>query len=425
MKIPGWLVLSFVVSGITLLSANRILDPWSYASYIDVEQGRKAAEMGDLYSPWIGTRELLLHGRNPYSQEVSQQIQIAFYGHAITQTYDDSAKSLVNEQRFAYPIYVVFLLAPAINADFADVQLWGRYALAILTAISVLLCLGILHWRVPAITTVALILFILSTPQLVQGLRYEQLALVVGFLLVAGAWCIQNNYLLTAGVLLAVSTIKPQMSLMPICWLAIWTAGDWTKRWRIAAAFVATLSGLITGGELLLPGWITYFVAGLFAYRKYFPTPSLLTLVLGSTFGAVVAAIIFVALLCLAWRNRNAAASSREFNFILATFLIGAAIVFPLLVPFNQVLLILPTMLLLQDWRSLSLFSHIVFVAIVGWPWITDLALFVFLPRLHSPVEMPFLTSFMIAFLPPLLLVLNMANRRNASRLPSRSMQPT
>jgi hypothetical protein len=414
MKPAAWLALALLSGGITLLSANRILDYWSYNSYLNVKTGKMVAQMGDLYSPWVGTRELLLRHRNPYGPEVSHQIQMAFYGHAIDQTYGESGKPLVNEQRFAYPIYVVFLLAPTINADFADVLRWGRYALAVFTVLSVLCCFDILHWRLPWATAVALTLFIFCSPQLVQGLRYEQLALVVGFLLVAGAWCVQKNYLLAAGVLLAFSTVKPQMSLMPLSWFAIWAVGEWTKRWRIAAAFVATMIILAAGGELLLHGWIRYFIDGLSAYRKYSPTSSLLH-ILGDRFGAIVAAIVFLALLIFAWRKRKVPANFPEFTFVFAAFLMGTMLVFPLFIPFNQVMLILPAMLLLQDWKSLSRSSRLVFVAIVSWPWITDLALLVFSPHFHSPMEMPFLTSFIIEFFPPILLLLSMANRRAAS----------
>ena len=38
---------------------------------------RPTAQMGDLCSRWIGTRDLLLRGRNPYGPEVSHESQLA------------------------------------------------------------------------------------------------------------------------------------------------------------------------------------------------------------------------------------------------------------------------------------------------------------------------------------------------------------
>jgi len=48
---------------------------WEHGS--GVRDGIKT-QMGDLYSPWMGTRELILHHRNPYGPEVTHEIQMAF-----------------------------------------------------------------------------------------------------------------------------------------------------------------------------------------------------------------------------------------------------------------------------------------------------------------------------------------------------------
>ena len=175
-KVRLWLVLSLCVGTGTWFYVHRILEPWT--NYSDTEKGEVIAQMGDLYSPWVGTRELLLHRRNPYGPGVSHEIQTVFYGHAVDQTYPPGT-FVANEQRFAYPVYVVLLLAPTAYADFKDVRDRARFTLGLLTAISVWLCLDILHWRPPLETIAALILFTLSSPQIVQGLRFQQLALVV------------------------------------------------------------------------------------------------------------------------------------------------------------------------------------------------------------------------------------------------------
>ena len=114
------------------------------------------AQLGDLFSPWVGTRGLLLYGRNPYGPEVSHEIQLAFYGRVITQRYDQPAEQLIDEQRFAYPLYVVFLLAPTVHVAFADAQTWALVVLVILTAASVPLWLDVLHWRLSKMTSAGL-----------------------------------------------------------------------------------------------------------------------------------------------------------------------------------------------------------------------------------------------------------------------------
>src|SRR5207244_5689954 len=113
----------------------------------------------------------------------------------ITQKYGDPGVKLIDEQRFVYPVYVVFLLAPTIRADFAQLRFWTPVLLVVLTAISVLLWLDVLRWRPSWMVTVALVLFVLCSPQIVQGVEHSQLALAVGFLLALSAWCVVRNHL--------------------------------------------------------------------------------------------------------------------------------------------------------------------------------------------------------------------------------------
>ncbi len=414
-KVRLWLVLSLCAAASTWFYVHRILEPWT--NYSDTEKGEVIAQMGDLYSPWVGTRELLLHRRNPYGPEVSHEIQKVFYGHTVNQIYPPGA-FVINEQRFAYPVYAIFLLAPTVYADFADVRRWARFAMGVLTALSVWLCLDILHWQLPREKIAALVLFTLSSPQIVQGLRFEQLALVVGFLLVAGAWCICRNYLAMAGVLLAFSTIKPQMALLPLCAFAVWAAGDWMKRWRLAVGFAATMTALFVAGELLLPGWLGYFLAGITAYRRYAPTSSLLRMVLGDTLGEILGALIVAGLLAFAWKNRKAEAGSRSFALVLAAFFTGTILAFPLFTPFNQVMLILPALLLLRDAETLSRFSRGVLIVSLGWPWIMSTALLLFPPDLHSLSQLPLLPSFMVPFVPLMFALLLMARRTKTTDFP-------
>src|SRR4029077_330737 len=130
MRFRVWLVLSVLVSGITWLYVHRILGPW--ADNVDLKKNG-VTQRGDLYPRWLGTRELLLRRANPYGPEVSREIQIAFYGHPVAQDNLEPGHKVVDEQRFVYPLYVVFLMAPTVYSDFADVQRWAPLVLAILT----------------------------------------------------------------------------------------------------------------------------------------------------------------------------------------------------------------------------------------------------------------------------------------------------
>lgn len=408
-RIPLWLLLSLCVAATTWLYVHRVLIPWGDARAL--QEGDLKAQLGDLYSPWVGTRELLLHRRNPYGQDVSHEIQMAIYGHAIQQTYGEAGAGVVNEQRFAYPVYVVLLMAPTVPMDFARVQRWAPLALALLIAASVLLALDILHWLSwePA---VAAVLFTLGSPQIVQGLRLEQLGLVVACLLMAAAWSVHKGYLAAAGVLLAFSTIKPQMTLLPLVWFLLWAAAGWSTRWRLLAGFGVMMGALAGAGELLLPGWLGYFFAGMAAYRKYFPTTSHLRLLLGDTPGIVLSVLVVIWLLALGWRHRQVAGDSQQFARVLATFLVATLLTFPLFTPFNQALLILPAMLVVSEWATLPRLSRLTFVAFVSWPWVTSVALLFLRPPLDPASRIALLPALAAPFVPIVLPLLLMSRRK-------------
>jgi hypothetical protein len=410
-RLQLWLLLSLFGAGITGLYWHRVLGPWEH--YIDVETGRSKASMGDLYPRWVGTRALLLEGKNPYGPEVSHEIQMAFYGHEIHQTYDQPEKDRIDEQRFAYPVYVVFLLAPTVHIDFAVLQSWTPVVLAMLTAASMLLWLEVLHWRPPWPIVCAMILFMISSPQIAQGLRLRQFGLLVAFLIALSAWCVMRNHLATAGLLLALATIKPQMVALPLACFLTWSVGDVKKRWRLAAGFAGALALLAGAGELLLPRWPRYFLEGIVAYRKYFPTTSPLRLALGNGIGEAVGGVIIIGLLIFAWRNRAQPGDSPQFASTLAASFIAATLALPILTPFNQAMLILPVLMVLGGWASLPKFSRVTFILITSWPWIVELVLLLFPPRLNSLGRFPLLPSLLVLsvpFLVPLWLVTRKAN---------------
>ena len=421
MKYRVWLVLSVLACGITLAYRSTILLPWeSYLNehYLDIAHGRLKAQLGDLYPRWVGTRELLLHGHNPYGAAVSHEIQMGFYGHIVEQRFDAPGAPVIDEQRFVYPVYVVFLLAPVASLDFPVLQEWAPPFLALLTALSVLLWLSLVRWQPPWIVIATIILFALSSPQIMQGLRLRQLGFAAVFLLALSARCIVKNQLAIAGVLLAFSTIKPQMAVLPLAWLLFWGVGDWRKRWPLLAGFGITLAILVGLGEIILPGWPRYFLEGVAAYRKYFPTTSLLCLVFGNIGGGVISVLAIGGISILAWKNRRRDAVSSEFLYTLAASFIGAALVLPILTPYNQVLLLLPTAMILRQWNSLPKIARRFFACVLAWPYVGSSFLLLLRPNLDSPKRLPLLPSALVLLVPylVLLLLLLVASERKLNR---------
>ena len=72
------LVLAVVASASTWFYMDGILRTQQIADA--AAQGTPRGNLSDLYPRWLGARELLLRGRNPYSPEMTREIQRGYYG---------------------------------------------------------------------------------------------------------------------------------------------------------------------------------------------------------------------------------------------------------------------------------------------------------------------------------------------------------
>src|SRR5437763_4500276 len=112
-KYPAFLltcVMALVASASTWFFIERIMVPQQRAEA--AVHGKPRGNLSDLYPRWLGARELLLHRRNPYSPEITREIQQGYYGRPIDPARPEDPN---DQQGFAYPVYVVFLLAPALE----------------------------------------------------------------------------------------------------------------------------------------------------------------------------------------------------------------------------------------------------------------------------------------------------------------------
>lgn len=387
---------------------QRVLLPWE--RYSQTQDGTMTATLGDLYSPWFGSRALLLYGQNPYGPEVTHEIQMAFYGHDIVQSGAPGAR-IIDEQRFAYPVYAVFLLAPLVRLSFETANDVVPVVLAGAVVTCVLLWTSAVRWRTSWKIKWAAVLFVLGSPQVAQGLRLRQVGMIVGALLALAAWLVIHDHLVSAGVVLALSTIKPQMVILALACFLLWSLGNFRDRWRLPATFAGMLAILISLGELILPGWLRYFFQALIAYRRYGPTTSLLQIALGAEAGIVLTMLLLCGPLFWAWSNRHQPAESSRFIEMLSVFFMAAALLLPLMTPFNQVLLLLPTLLLLRDWDRVPVVGQAIFAVFVSWPCLVSLVLLALKIQTRTSRPMALLPAMLALFIPFLLPLLLYSRR--------------
>ena len=410
------------------LYVGRVLVPHQKTDA--ASRGAPRGNLSDLYPSWLGSRELLLRGVDPYSPEITRQIQAGYYGRPINSTRRDDP---TNQQAFAYPVYVAFVLAPTVKLPFSEVQEGFRWLLAGLTVLSVFLWLRVLRWQPSWTMSATLLALTFASFPVVQGIKLQQLSLAVAALIAGVVVLMVSDRLGTAGILLALAMIKPQLTLPVASWLLLWAFSSMRERWKFAAAFVITMAALIGGGEYLLPGWIGKFRIAIAAYRNYNESHSLLDELITPTFGLPLAILIVAGVAVACWRGRKDQARKDRAGgdrFLWTTSLVLAVtlVIIPMFAPHYQLLLLPGTFLLLRSWRTLwkknvaIRFLLAIGVAGVSWPWIAASVLALasfFTPAAQRLWQPPLWTSVMIPL--PIaaclgLIVYQMQSSGNSSR---------
>lgn len=360
---------------------------WSYWNHLtrDVISGAsqtsslKPKALTDLYPRWYGARELLLHHRDPYGIEVSHELQIAFYGRLLDASRPGEPH---DQERFAYPLYVVFLLAPFVHMDFHTVRIifwWLLAAVTIGTAALWRHFFGLsLSWA--AFGTLAVML--LGSIGVIQGLSILQLGLLVSFFMSAAAAGAISGQLFLAGAFLALSTIKPQLAVLPVVWFVLWAMADWRCRRSLLGGFAATLGALIMASEYLVPGWLWRYPDAVRSYADYFGARSLLGVLFRSPLHWLVAILALLLAAQFWWHSRRQPAHCVSFAISLGFALTLTVSIVPTVTsPFNQVLLLPVVLLLIRHrndlWRAntLTRFAVVMFCGCALLPWLLALGI--------------------------------------------------
>ncbi|MDQ2809387.1 MAG: glycosyltransferase 87 family protein [Chloroflexota bacterium] len=340
--------------------------------------GTPRGNLSDLYPRWLGAKAWLEQGRDPYSAAVTRDIQIGYYGRLLDPQRPNDPH---DQQGFAYPIYVAFVLAPTLGLPFSVVQpAFGSLLLA-LTVVSVPLWAYALRVRLSGAALLTVTLLTLGSFPTAQGVALEQLSLLVAALLAGTAALLTAGRPLPAGVLLALATIKPQVALPLLAWLALWTLSDWRARRGLALGFGVTMAGLLGGAEWLSPGWIGRFLSALNEYQRYTGGRSLVDTLLTPVGGALVSVALVAGAAVVCWRVRHDRAGTPGTNLALALVPAVTLAIIPTWAPYNQ-LLLLPAVLLLLDarlsfWAAGRLARYLALAAalMIAWPWVATLGL--------------------------------------------------
>lgn len=405
-QLVAWFLAAVLAATSMWFYVDRILVGYQVADAVAHERPR--GNLSDLYPRWLGARELLLHHRNPYGDDVALEIQEGYYGRALNPARPNDPK---DQQGFAYPVYVVFLLAPLIGLPFHAVQIFFHWLLVCLTAASVWMWPRALRWRLPPLAAAICVALTLGSVPAVQGIKLQQLSLLVAGLLAGSAGCVASGFLFCGGALLALATIKPQLAWPLVVWLVVWAVSDWRARRRLVFGFGLMMALLLTGAEIVLPGWWGMFLEAIQQYHRYTQNQSVLEVLAPWPFAGKILAVAAV-LACgfFLWRLRREPADRAEFGRAIALVMALTVLVVPMYAPYNQVLLLPPVLLLLRDRASFTSrsrgvrFGYLAAGFALSWQWIASLGLsgiylFASPEWALSGWKLPFLATFALPIL--------------------------
>ena len=369
-----------------LLSILCAVGMWTYVDRVLIPHqisdatahDRPRGNLSDLYPRWLGARELLLHGRDPYSAEVTREIQAGYYGRPLDSSRPADPK---DQQAFAYPAYVVFYLAPTVRLHFGIVQRAFFWILVGITAASVFLWLRVLGWTVAPSVQAAMVALTLSSQPVLQGLKLQQFSLFVAAMCAASMALLAAGCLIPAGILLALATIKPQLVLPLLLWLGLWSLGDLRRRYRLAASFLIVMVVLCAAAEWFLPHWIARFWHAAGAYLQYTQAVPVLEAVVPYPWGRLLVVLFAVTVAVVCFKQRREPENTDAFRSSICLVMALTVLTVPTFSLYNQALLLPAILLIARDRRMIwgrNLVSRALLIAVtvlLAWPWFCCTAL--------------------------------------------------
>lgn len=325
LKLRTWLLIGLVIGGLFALESVAV-----HSLYVAHFPG-----VSDFYSRWAGARALLVEGRDPYSLEVTREIQAVI----------GVDPNMEGKGGFAYPLYVIFLFWPLVYLPFDWAQAIWMVTLQWVAMAAVGGMLKLERWRLSPPGMAVLFVGTLFFYPIARSIMLGQFTLHVTLFLVLALWALRRGHDGWAGVCLAATSIKPQMTILVVLWMVLWGIGR--RRWRLVV-------GLLLGGALLslaalalFPRWPVSFLEDVLRYSEVAGGRNPLVVLMSLAWpdgpeavrygmaGALVLAML--AAFRRGWRDD-------EESFLLATYW---AIVTSLLVPFqtgstNQAMLLIP-----------------------------------------------------------------------------------
>ncbi len=252
----------------------------------------------DFLVHWVGTRAFFTEGVSPYSDEAALRIQTLAYGRA--------AQTGEHELRVAYPLYSMVLFLPfALVSDFTTARALWMTLLEISLVLLMFLSIRLSDWKPKPLLLAGILVFGLLWYHGLRPLINGNAVILIALFIVGGLNALKNGQDELAGLLFALSTIKPQVVIVFYLFILIW--GLRKRRMKLVGWMVGVVLLLAVTAALFLPDWILQNLREVLRYPGYNPPGTLQTALayylpaMGARLGWIVAGVLGGVLLLEWW----------------------------------------------------------------------------------------------------------------------------
>ena len=230
--------------------------------WVNIRFSRDNPGGNDFLVHYVGARSFLLEGISPYSDEVAQQIQTIAYGRP--------AQGIEHELRVAYPLYSVFLFAPfSLISDYQVARAIWMVILEIALVAMCFLTFKLINWKPNVWIQTGVLVFSVLWYHAARGIINGNAVILIALMITAALLSLKHGSDHLAGVLLALTTIKPHLVILVIPYIMLWVI--YHKRWKVIKWFSISLTLLFIVSLIWLPDWIYQNIWEILKYPDYNP----------------------------------------------------------------------------------------------------------------------------------------------------------
>jgi hypothetical protein len=227
---------------IVLVIASVVGLGWAGGHFLPSALGQPDFALG-----WSASNAWLIKGTSPYDGTVMQNAEKLLdpSGAGVQTRLDDPA--------YINPLYSLIFFGPFGLVNYGLSRILWLTLVEICYLLFIFVSLKISGWRISLLESGIVLLIFLLWYNGARSILTGQFIIIPILLMACGLLLVQHNQDVGAGFLLALSTTKPDISLLLVLYVVIWSL--FTKRYRLFTSIVASLGFLFAISILLLPEW--------------------------------------------------------------------------------------------------------------------------------------------------------------------------